>query len=918
MISTKKSRRSQLALLMLAASATWPIIESKAAKRGVAQAPSTAGLGGFDERGNSPPANGFGAPPAGNPFVSGQAQGGKGDYEDYGDDELDEIGDDVLRQRMEQRLREKAMGSGGAPMNYTGDNNPDYTDTAPSARPVSGFVPPNPRNPTFPPPNAPSMGGNPGGVAGGMASNSRSPGCLRLDPDTGYGPDVVSNFDFPEADIVEIAKTLGRLTCLNFILDKEVKGRISIVSNAPITIGDAWKAFLTALDVNQLTVLPSGKYLRIAKQRDAKDKQLKIYPGNFAPDTDGMITRVMPLKYINAEEVRRVFMNISAPNTRILAYEQTNTLIVTDTGANIKKIADLVALLDVEGFDEGLEVIKIKFASAEEIAKLIDQLLPGAGQTPGFPGGAPGAPRFGSRGQRKPKEGGVISHIIADGRTNSLIVNANSKGAAQVRELVSKLDTKVAANAGGSRIHVVYLQFADAEEVSKTLSSLTQGSGATNPKLMGGMPGMSSSSSASLFEGSVKVAADKPTNSIVVTASPTDFTLVKRVLSKLDVPRDQVYVEAIIMEMALNKSFELGTSVISAPNGVGFMPNSDLANFLTNPLAGVQGLALGFKAGNQMSVPLPTGGSVAVNSVNGLIRALQQNTNAHVLATPQILTLDNQDASIEIGETVPVPTTSQVANAGVATSFTREKVSLMLKIKPQINKISNFVKLDIDQKLEDFSNRVLPKGVADQAFGTTSRASKTTVVVQDQDTVVLGGLIRDKVNETSTKVPILGDIPVLGWLFRNKTTTTDKTNLLVFITPRIIKQYQTVRNILDKKVQERDEFLQKTNGGEDPYQEAKMRMIKELPPEAELKSGYRVENSDEEEQDDSSEDNIRQMPSAFKPVEALPQTQQALAPSAVPLPTVPVIPVAPVTPVPAAPQVPVDAPPTSGVSSPTQ
>lgn len=792
-------------------------------------------------RGFTPPGTSFGANPfGGKPGAKGDDLFEMEDDEDFDDSGVDDISDEILRQRMEQRLRDRAKGPGNS------------APSAPPQNPSGGGG----NNVDF---NRASQDIGATSTAGGASTKitpGKGAGCLKLDPYTGYGPDVITNFDFPDADIVEIAKTLGRLTCLNFILDKDVKGRISVVSNSQITVGDAWKAFLTALDVNGFSLIPSGAYIRVARQRDAKDKQIKTYTGDYAPDNDLYITRVLPLKYISAEEVARVFRNFMPPNTRIISYDQTNTLIITDTGSNIKKIVDMVQLLDIEGYDEGLEVIRIRYASSQDIAKLIDQLLPGSAGGGG--GGAPGAPpagipRFRGSGfaARKTKEGGVISHIIPDDRTNSVIVSANAKGLEQVKELIRKLDAKVTANQGGSRIHVVYLQFADAEQVATTLNNLAAGGGQrpTNAAAPGAAP-----TSASLFEGAIKISADKPTNSLVITGTPSDYQTISRVISKLDVPRDQVYVEAIIMEMVIDKNFELGVSVASPASGIGFLPTQDFANFLVNPLA-VSGLVMGFQGGKgSKSFNIPgTQQSVTVSSIQGLVKALQTNSNTNVVATPQLLTLDNQEAQIEISENIPVPSTTAVQGAGVATSITREKVALTLKIKPQINKISNFVKLDIDQKLEDISDRAPPAGVANLAFATTSRASKTTVVVQDGDTVAMGGLTRDKVTESATKVPLLGDIPVLGWLFRSKRTSTNKTNLLVFMTPQIIKQYQHVRKILDKKLRQRDEFLEKHNGGEDPFQDTKLEMVKSLPPVEDLRSGGRVENAELEAGEDPEE-----------------------------------------------------------------
>ena len=292
---------------------------------------------------------------------------------------------------------------------------------------------------------------------------------------------MVTDFNFPDADILDIAKTLGKLTGKNFILDKDVKGRITIISNSPITVGDAWKAFLTALDINGFALIPSGRYIRIARQRDARDKQLKTYTGDFSPDTDALITRVFPLKYIQAEEVARTFRSFMPANSRIIPYEQTNTVIVTDTGSNISKLAKMLEILDVEGYDAGIEVIPVKFASATELSKLIDALIPGTGGAP-LPGGAPASAAGGARpSARRTKEGGLINTIIADERTNTMIVHANTKGADQIRELVAKLDQKLPSQVGGGKIHVVYLQFADSEQIANTLNNISHRAG-TKPR----------------------------------------------------------------------------------------------------------------------------------------------------------------------------------------------------------------------------------------------------------------------------------------------------------------------------------------------------------------------------------------------------------------------------------------------------
>lgn len=674
-----------------------------------------------------------------------------------------------------------------------------------------------------------SLGGQP---AGGVISKKQQ-AAAEVNTYTGEGSgEVVTDFNFPDADILDIAKTLGRLTGKNFILDKDVKGRVTIISNSPITVGDAWKAFLTALDMSGFALIPSGKYIRIARQRDARDKQLKTYTGEHSPDTDALITRVFRLKYIDAEEVARTFRSFMPANSRIIPYDQTNTVIVTDTGSNISKLEKMLEILDIEGYDLGIEVIPVKYASASELSKLIDTLLPGAGTAPGQP---PGAPRFGGGagrgfGARRTKEGGVINTIIADERTNTLIVNANGKGVEQVKFLIAKLDQKLPPQTGGGRIHVIYLQFADAEQIANTLNSISTAAGGgfkTIPTTPGGMGTGVNPVQASLFEGQIKLAPDKATNSLVITASPSDFATIQRVVNRLDIPRDEVFVEVVIMEVAMNRQFQYSSSVANPVKGLGLLPNRDLIDFIQNPLSQT-GAVLGFKTAETQNVTI-NGTTVAVPNVAALVKAIQTHSKANVLATPQIIALDNTEANFESAEKIPVPTTTSVQGAGVSSGITKESVSLSIKIKPQINKLSNFVKLDITTKQGDISDRAVPAEVANKAFATLERTAQTTVVVGDSDTVVIGGLMRDKVSQATNKIPLLGDIPLLGWLFRAQTSTTEKTNLLIFLTPHIVRQYERVRAILDRKLKERDDFIEANAGGEDPLRSKRDEIIRNLP-----------------------------------------------------------------------------------------
>lgn len=684
----------------------------------------------------------------------------------------------------------------------------------------------------------------------GMASGPTSGGRPASGPGKSMTPasakDIVENFDYPDAEILDVAKAISRLTGRNFIYNpQDVKGKISIVSESPITVGDAWNAFLAALNMKGFAIVPSGKYLRIERTATAKEKQVPIYTGRDVPNSEEFITRVIPLRYIDAYEVESVFRAWIPRESRMQAFQQTNTVIITSTSAHINQLMQLIAMLDVAGYQESLVVLPIRNAAAKDIAKLIEQIInesQGSGANARFGATRPTAtpPSYSptarpGTGRGAPgRNGGVsISKIIADDRTNSLIVKANAAGINEIKVLVNRLDTKVAAGEGTGRIHVKRLQFADAEQMAKTLQAITQGSGASSaPRTTflnpygGGAP----ANTGTVFQGEIKISADKTTQSLVVTASPADYATMNRVIESLDVPRDQVFVEAIIMEMKLNRDSAYGTSFVSAPNGTANPSASgNLATILSGNPLGIGGFALGFKSGIERPGIKAGDKEFKFNSLNGLLEFIQGNTDTNVIATPRIIALDNEEAVMEISELIPQESTSTANNGTTTNSLTSDKAQLLLKVTPQINKASDFVKLKIDQKLENFDSGNVPKALQDRAKGKNSRSTVTSVVVQNEDTVVLSGLMRDSVNEIVSKVPILGDIPILGWLFKSTKTEARKTNLLVFITPRIIKQYEMVRKVLERALEERDQFVTENIGSRDPLLKGVQKLRKSLP-----------------------------------------------------------------------------------------
>jgi general secretion pathway protein D len=637
-----------------------------------------------------------------------------------------------------------------------------------------------------------------------------NPKYVNLNPETAFGPEVVTSFDFPNTSLIDLTKFMQKLTGINLILDKELKGKITILAPTAITVGDAWKAYLTALNLNGYTLVKSGSFYKIVNARDIRYTPTKIYTGNYTPDTENYVMRILPLKNIDSTEVTRSFRPFMSRYGRIIDIKQTNTIIVQDTGSNINRLVRLIKFIDVPGHEETLQIIKVKYSSAQEIAKLLDQILKG--------GGSSSKKKFSSASTSK--KGETISKIIAEPRTNSIIAMANADGAKRLRALINRLDVQGIATNGG-RIHVYYLNYGDSETLAKTLSSLVSTSKSSS-KTSSRFSKASSNTNNSLFNNEVKITADKDNNALVVTASPTDYLTIKSVISKLDIPRDQVYVEGMMMETQVNRGHGFGISILGAYGSgnakkagfTGSKDNTDLVGLLTNNITSLGGLFVGAGLGRKIDFDPGTGNTIEINSVNALITAIASNSDTNVLATPQILALDNTEAVFEVGESVPNDERT-IANGQTTTTTKAQKVGLTLKITPQINKVTRFIKLKIDQKMNDFSDRATN---ASTGVATVERATQTTVVVRDRDTIAMGGLMRDKEVTTESKVPLLGDIPILGWLFKHKSKAISKVNLLFFLTPKILDSKQvtaarTVKDLLNRRAA----HLQDVMGDEDSF-----------------------------------------------------------------------------------------------------
>lgn len=650
-------------------------------------------------------------------------------------------------------------------------------------------------------------------------------------------PDMVEA-NFPNAEITDVVKAISQLTNKNFIIDPGVRGKISIIAPSKVTVAEAYKAFLAALAVNGFTVVPYGKFLKVKASRNAQRDSIETYTGKYAPTSDIYITRIIHLKHISAEEVNKRLRVLPSKDGEMTPYEPTNSLLITDYGANVERMVKIINELDRPGFEEQLNVIPIRYAKSKDLADLINQIInketkSGGSSAPSF--GA-NVPRFRSRGGTAaggtPEE---LSLVAPDDRTNSLIVVGNKAGIEKVRDLVKKLDNKLdPAEAGG--VFVYYVRYGEAEKIAQTIGGLAGGSSssaASSPAggafgagggafgAAGGGRAVSPLDRQNIFGGDVKINADKNTNSLVITASKQDYDTVRSLLAKLDIPRDQVFVETIIMEMNANKTRDWNPTYYyldPSSGGIGRsgFSKGNLATLL-DPSKD-KGAILGFGSGSTFEFKVPgTSVTTKIPSLLAFISFLQQNVESNILSTPRIMALDNEEATIEVGDKVPVSQTTTSVGNNVVNDVKTEPATIKLVLTPFIRPDSNVVRLKLNQSVKQVNpNAQVASGLSALTTVISDRSIITNIVVNSGDTAVLGGLIRDEESIDETKIPILGDIPVLGWLFKSRSMTKKKINLVVFITPRIIRSVDDSQKLLGDKANERIDWIKRNFEGRDP------------------------------------------------------------------------------------------------------
>lgn len=640
-------------------------------------------------------------------------------------------------------------------------------------------------------------------------------------------PELIDSFDYNNAELTDVIKAIGELTGKNFIYDSSVRGKITITAPTKITVAEAYKAFLSALAFNGFSVVPGDGFYKIKNSRDAQKDNIETYTGSYYPTSDQMITRIIHLKHIQAEQVHRELRMLTSKVGDLQPFASTNSLIISDYGSTVDRVMKILAQLDVPGFEEKLFVLRIKNAKAKDMAELINKIVnkdSGNRNTSG-PGGSfsAGVPRFGGAPGRSTQgqSGTAYFMVIPDDRTNSLIIVGNNPGIERVKKLVSQLDFRIKADENGG-VYVYYVKNGDAEKIAQTLSGIAKDSktpSSSSSGLGGPLGGFAPPPvpPPSIFGGDVKITADKETNSLIVTASKQDYEVVLNLLSKIDITRDQVYIEAIILEMVVKDELNWGLGYFKYDKDsggigrAGFNGLSDLSTVL-NPIAGT-GAILSFGGKDTFEAKNPATGQITkLSSLVGFINFLKTNGQTNILSTPQIMALDNEESSIEVGREVAVGTAIQNSIQGTQqTSPQFKDATTKLKIKPFISPASDDIRLKIEQTINEPENGTLPG-----TMSISKRNITTNIVVPNGDTAVLGGLMKDNEIISVMKVPILGDIPILGWLFKSKTVKKEKSNLLVFLTPKIIRNSKDNHKNLDAKLEERLSFI-KQNGGRDPY-----------------------------------------------------------------------------------------------------
>jgi len=678
--------------------------------------------------------------------------------------------------------------------------------------------------------------------------------------------DLVS-LDFgPDTSIYDLILYFAPIRKINFVLTdtKELQAKkVTIISNRAESGGAAWEAFLSALSASGYSLSMVGNTAKVVKSNEAGQRPISIGTGQPRA-SDGYVTQLIQLQNTRVSDMAKVIQTMAPGDAKIVAYPPTNTLIITDTAANIRKLWRVMNQLDVEAPTSKMVIYQIKYASASEVKGIIEELY-GTEESNPEPEPSRSSRRSSTRRSSSSRssssrrsttsspsesvsagaEAKYISKVLSDERTNTLIVLADDQGHKAVIDLIAKIDVDTDPTKG-SQIHVKYLENAKATEVATVLSQLSQaGSGGastpsrrpaqtarTNASTSGRTAGARGAAAAepdtegsgaiAAFDSGMRIAADENTNALVIIANNDDFRVVESVIEKLDAERRQVFVDAVIMELSSEDAANLGLAyhVPQSPGegAVGFIGSQLGATSLGLSQDALTGLAFGVY-GQGIDVPvldplsgLPT--TLNIPAFGVALNALKSSGSTNIISNPNLMTADNEQAEISVGRKIPFPTTSGLNNLGQpVVSFQREDVDIRLTVTPRINS-ANFVTLELELAVQEVEESAQSASVtaAGGGFITSERSLQTVAVVRDNQTMVVGGLVGSTDSHSETKVPVLGDIPLIGSLFRSTSKSERRTNLMIFLTPHIVDDPSDMVEIQRVKEAQRQEFLRRFYG----------------------------------------------------------------------------------------------------------
>jgi general secretion pathway protein D len=592
--------------------------------------------------------------------------------------------------------------------------------------------------------------------------------------------------NYKEADIRQIVEAVGAVTDKNFIIDPRVSAKVTMLSSTPMTPDAFYEAFLSILEVHQLAAMQSGDIIKIIPNATARQYAGPLGTGGAA-GADDIVTQVIQVQNVGAAQLVPILRPLIPQFGHLAAHPGSNMLIISDRAANVTRMINIIRRIDMSS-DDDIEVVPLQHASSSEVVRVLTALT----QQPR----ADGAP--------------VSTSLVADARTNSVLIGGDKADRLRLRTLIAHLDTPLE---DGGDTQVRYLRYADAEELATKLQQHFQGQ--VSAAGAGGTPTPTPGQPSE-----VSVWADTQTNAIVVTAPPKMMRSLMQIVDKLDIRRAQVLVEAIIVEVRADRVAELG--VTWAIQDAGSTTPTAATNFPSFGPGVVQ--IAGAQAGGGDTTTDPTAligegitfgiGRLSDTGISfaAVLRALEGNADTNIISTPSLVTTDNEEASINVGQEVPFVTgsfTNTGGNIGSVNPFQtiqREQVGVKLTITPQINEGDSLL-LEISQEISNIAQSV--EGATDLI--TNERIVETTVIVDDRQVLVLGGLLEDVLRESEQRVPILGSIPVLGALFRSQTTDMVKTNLLVFIRPTILRDAATISTETNAKYNLIKDILDKTN-----------------------------------------------------------------------------------------------------------